>query len=936
MIIDLSSPPYLKGYKPVLPLHRGYSQCARLIVLVKDTVYNQVTIREDLMSRDVPSVWLDISTGKQTTTVCFTYREWSPKGVKTSEATHAALATLVNQIEIACTGRRPVLLMGDLNLCQDRWDLPTYPHRALADHLRDGLASCGLDILPVGHTYISNHRNPEGGFTRSALDHIYTNTPSCLQDWGKVDCGLSDHVPIQATLRALLTSSNTATITRRNFRNFDQNTFNGILASMPWEDLASTDDVDIQVEMFENFITCALNTCAPMEKVKAFAHHKNGITSETRALFKLRNRARSKAMKCKNKKECTTYQQEYKRLRNAAVAATRKDVCNHLEQKFKGLSSSTEVWRAANSILKPTNSNKIQLEIESELVTEENVVADYFGDFFAEKISKLKESIPANKKLDPMVHLRQRRKPTVSFYLKTVSENSVTAAVRSLKSKCSVGLDGLSTKILKGAIGVLAVPLTLIVNTSIISCQYPSSWKRAKVIPIHKKGNSHLASNYRPVSLLSAASKILESIVLWQVSEFCRKENIIPDFQFGFRGGRSTTGALACMYQSWLDQCEEGHYIGSLFFDLSAAFDCLDSRILISKLEAYGFSAQAQDWMNSYFLTRAQTVCIGESKSKEKAITMGVPQGSILGPMLFIIYVSDISLWTQHSTIYGYADDTTASVTASSMEDLRERLEIDANNILTFMASNGLCANPAKTGLLVMRPPGRQSLPGPLKIRVSGEQITESESHKLLGITVSNDLLWQHHIKNIEDQIRAGICMIKRLKSQIPRADLRGVLNGLVGSHLRYGIELFGDVNVDQQPKELKRLQVLLNRAARVTIGAKLKDKIRTEDLMDRAGIKSVQQMTLQSIITIVWKTLKHEETGLHHFWSACNRSTGSKTRSQARGDLQLPTGPLSRRKLLSLQVKGAKVWNSCSNEIRSLSHDHVPKKIISDFVRVT
>ncbi len=905
--INSKSPPSLAGFRPVLPLHRGYGQCARLLVLVKDSLHNQVRVREELMSPAIPSVWLDIAADNHITTACFTYREWSPGGDKSKEAAHSALNTLISQIETASGGGRRVLVMGDLNLCQEKWDSLSYPHVPLACTLRDGLASCAMDILPVAFTYFSNHKSPTGNYAKSALDHIYTSHHTGIQQWGSVDCSLSDHVPIQVTLTAHSNNiSSSKSITRQNFKNFDQVAFNQALAAMPWEDLATMTDVDLQVATFEDFMIRTLDIFAPVMSMDIRPHHKYGLTKETKELMRLRNKARRRAFRKPQEPELHL---EFRRLRNAVVASVRRDTCRHLERKFSNLSTPTEVWRAVNSILKPATKDELHLDISGVSLAKEDQVAHYMNGFFINKVTNLQASIPTLTKQDPLKHLKHLHpggRSGDTFDLTTVLESIVAAAIKSLQNKNSSGPDGISTRILKGSIDVIVVPLAYIVNTSLTSGKYPSQWKSARVVPIYKKGSSSDPKNYHPVSLLNAVSKVLETVVLWQVSGHCQKNGLLPERQFGFRRGRSTTRAVACMYQDWLSWMEDGKLVGTLLFDLSAAFDCLNSTILLKKLAAYGFSAQAQKWFHCYFEGRTQSVCVGAATSEPRQVTVGVPQGSVLGPLLFIIYISDMHLWTREATIYGYADDTSASVLASTEEELRTKLSSAAGDILAFMASNELCANPAKTGLLVCRPrcPWREQT-STITVAVGEENIEESASHNLLGIRISNDMSWNEHVRCIENKIRAGISMIKRIKSKMPLANLSGVLNGLVCSHIRYGIELFGDVDPDQN-KELRRLQVLLNNAARVSVGAKRKDQISIKELMARAGVGTIYQMSMQSIISTVWKTLKTEDTGIQHFWNRIG-SSGPSTRSSTRGDLKLPDGRLSVKMMKSLKVKGAK-----------------------------
>ena len=206
-------------------------------------------------------------------------------------------------------------------------------------------------------------------------------------------------------------------------------------------------------------------------------------------------------------------------------------------------------------------------------------------------------------------------------------------AIRGLKPKKSSGLDGLSQELLKSISSVVTQPLKIIINTSIRTGTFPSSWKSSKTIPILKKGDPTQTSNYRPVSCLPASSKVLESVVLAQLSSYFEENDLLPLQQHGFRANRSTTSGLASMVAEWSKAYEAGQTTGVLLWDLSSAFDTIDVNLLCKKLGIYGVAERTVGWFKSFLMAREQRVQIGDSTSQMQTISVGCPQSSLLSPL---------------------------------------------------------------------------------------------------------------------------------------------------------------------------------------------------------------------------------------------------------------------------------------------------------------
>ena len=294
---------------------------------------------------------------------------------------------------------------------------------------------------------------------------------------------------------------------------------------------------------------------------------------------------------------------------------------------------------------------------------------------------------------------------------------------------------------------------------------------------------------------------------------------------------------------------------------LSATFDCLDKEILCKKLSLYGLDENSVKWFGSFLSERSQVVKITDSLSDSRELTSGVPQGGIISPLLYIIYVADLQDWLRYVLVTTYADDTSTSISHLLISEVKRMLEEDALNVLKFMASNGLVANPAKTALLFLNLKKTEKS-GIHSLKIGEIQINQVPIAKLLGVMINDDQSWNAQITGTGGMIsslNSRLFIIKRISAAISRDRLNRIVDSLYTSKLRYGLQLLGKVRTSDEDSTnglLAKLQVSQNKLARFLNGSSLVDKICNKEIYKNINLLSVNQLNCQIKLKEVWKSI--------------------------------------------------------------------------------
>ena len=600
----------------------------------------------------------------------------------------------------------------------------------------------------------------------------------------------------------------------------------------------------------------------------------------------------------------------------------RKENIDHNNNRVKEANSESEIWKIVNEVNKPKNENEWNMSINGKVESDEQKIAEAFNDYFVNKIVKLKDNIEQSDVVDPLDKLKTKMEGnTCKFSLKSIKKKKLIKIMKKLKKKKSAGVDGLSQDMLTLGAYLLATPLSTIINKSITDGVFPNEWKEALITPVLKKGDPGLLSNYRPVSCLPAASKLLESVVTEQLGDYLEENRLLPQNQHGFRRKRSTMTAWTDIQQEWAQKTESKMITGVLLWDLTAAFDTLDHEILCNKLALYGFDEKAIQWVRSFLTGRTQKVKIGNAISSKKNLASGVAQGGVLSPLIFVLYVSDLDEWLEWSSAITYADDTTTGVSDEDIKVVKRRLESDAKNVLRFMASNGLVAYPKKTTLVILNQKQNLSNGTPISLKIGSDTITQEKEGKLLGLTFNEKQDWKTHLYGKGGLISAlnmRLFAIRRLKNHMSEAALKKIADGIFTSKIRYGLQLFGKVRYsDEDPtnEDFTGLQTLQNKMMRLITGISLKDRVSTKKLLERTNALSINQINAQIKIQEIWKAINIKDYPVTVQKHSVQDSMTS-TRACTRGKLQESGKSVITQK--TCKNDAIKLWNSIPKHVQS------------------
>ena len=504
---------------------------------------------------------------------------------------------------------------------------------------------------------------------------------------------------------------------------------------------------------------------------------------------------------------------KFKKFRNVLRLTLRLAKKRYFQNQFeKNTNNPRLLWEnLLKAIQKPKVRQNIspRFEVDGDFLTEDKPIADSFNSYYSNVARNLEAALgPSN--TDPLSYLSNVQ-PGETMIFTPVTEHDVFAIVSNLKDS-GAGSDGISAKLLKLILPTILLHLTRIINLCISNATFPSVFKEAVITPVFKGGQKTLFSSYRPISVLPALSKILETIMYNQLVTFITRNNILTNCQFGFRTNHSTYMPISILHDFITNNLISGHKTAGIFLDLARAFDTVNFNILLHKLDKYGISGNANHLLSSYLKNRKQRVKFNGTVSSTKNVTCGVPQGSILGPLLFLLYINDLDKACSVSKCLIFADDTAVFYSASSMTELQSIIDESFPKILSWLHANRLSLSIRKTSYQVYTSSKEDN---DLLIKVGNEKLNRSYTVKYLGVLIDENLKFKSHINKISGIVSRHTGILGRARYLLNKKLLVMLYNALILPHLSYCLCVWGS-NYDTT---LYPVVIAQKRAIRVIAG---------------------------------------------------------------------------------------------------------------------
>ena len=501
------------------------------------------------------------------------------------------------------------------------------------------------------------------------------------------------------------------------------------------------------------------------------------------------------------------YRKYRNKLKTVLILAEKKYYADKINN-YRGDLAKT--WKIVNKVLNRGKKGILNTKFVTDmgLSSEPQKIADTFNKFFSTIGENLAKDLPKSHVLSTSFLSGNYMD---SFYISPTTEAEIIKVVTEFNNKTSFGYDGIPVNILKLCIKPLSPVISDLINHSFERGYFPKELKIAKVCPIFKSGCKSVISNYRPISVLPSISKIFEKIFQIRLTNYLTSKNILSNNQFGFRERYSPQMALLDLCDKLTKAIDNGKISIAIFLDLQKAFDSLDHEILLLKLNHYGIRGIALDWLTSYLNNREQFVLYRNMKSPREPIKWGIPQGSILGPLLFIIFINDVGNSSNILHFILFADDTNACCTGDTIEEVQDKINLELKKLGIWFSANHLSLNIKKTNFMVFCNKRRFPISMPLKITLGGMELDRVANTKFLGVILDEDLSWKSHTLTLASKIAKHIGVIFRIRNTFSTDILKMLYQTLIEPYLRYCIIIWGNA----YDNALKSILTLQKRAIR-------------------------------------------------------------------------------------------------------------------------
>ena len=498
------------------------------------------------------------------------------------------------------------------------------------------------------------------------------------------------------------------------------------------------------------------------------------------------------------------------------------------------------------------------------------------------------------------------------FILTPTNTVEIKDILKTLNIRKSIGPSSIPTRLLKQFSKEISIPLEKLINLSFETGIFPDTLKLASVIPVFKKGDLLQCNNYRPISLTSNISKIMEKLVHQRLYLFLESNKVLYDEQFGFRNKHSTAHALIEITKKIREVLDKKQFACGIFIDLQKAFDTVNHSILLNKLDYYGVRGISNMWFETFLKERYQYPTNKEHSSEKLMSTHGVPQGSVLGPLLFLLFINDLHKAIIHSSVHHFADDANLLLVEKSLKKINKLVNSDLKVLCPWIRSNKLSLNAGKTEIIIFKNK-KQEITKHLNFRISGQKINPITSIEYLGVFLNDSLSWDTHLNNLIPKLNRAIGLLAKIRHYTPKYLLKTIQNySLFNSHLIYAGQIWGQ----STSEHLRKLVELQEKALRIINF--LPDTASLKDIYINLKIlKLTDYIALQNALLI--KHFFNEELPrpLNEHFKKLNHQHRHAARSSTLSSIFIPKVYTETYGKNSIKYQSTKLWNHLQQTLK-------------------
>ena len=710
-------------------------------------------MRADLMFENIEAIWVEIRQGDTKYLVSCIYRPPS--------ATTEYYERIVDMFECARMTELPVISLGDLNF----------------NYIMDETLSTNpihyIETAYDMHQLIDQPTRVDDK-TSSVLDVILTSHPALHRKSAVLKYTLSDHYLIYTHMEFEHTKPSVDdhnTVKFRDMKNFDMESFSNDIISCDILN-GSQDNDDISWERWKSAYTDICDRHAPMKSLRLKKRSNPWMTHDIIKLMYERDYVHAKATQNNDSK----LWQDYRNLRNkvTCIIKERKNAYfNDIHTLCRN--DPPKMWSEIKRLVPGKNKHS-------------HITCDISANDFNHHFANIGKKMNSKFQNNDDNFLWKGPKSIYSFRFKNMSKADIETYLGSLPNKSNNDILGMDLVLLRKSAPYISISLANVINKSLSSGVFEQDWKNARVTPIYKDdGDINDENNYRPISVIGHIAKMIESLVSYQIIDFLEEHSFISMDQSAYLKRHSTQTSLHRVIDDWLENVNDGAITGACLLDISKCFDSINHAILLKKLEMYGITSTELKWFSSYLSGRKQVVKFHQETSEFCDISCGVPQGSVLGPILFLLFINDISNFAvEGCALNMYADDVIIYTSATSKDELESRLQVCIDNISNWYSMNKLCINKKKSNVMVIGSKWQlKSLNlDDFTISVDSDKLFLASQAKYLGLWVRNDLSWDDHILELCRKMYYYFHMFRRLRKILPSALLLNIYKTYVQSKI--------------------------------------------------------------------------------------------------------------------------------------------------------